>query len=96
MSGLSWLLIGGGAVAVIVVIGLVIIGLLATGALGPVTSSDGVISVKLPKGWANGSAATVSGVKPVLARSHSSGAVNFPSLATLAQSSEPPWLVRRR
>jgi len=67
MSGLSWVLIGGGAVAVIVVIGLVIIGLLATGALGPVTSSDGVISVKLPKGWAKGSAATVSGVKPVLA-----------------------------
>lgn len=67
MSGLSWLLIGGGALAVIVVIGLVISGLLATGTLGPVTSSDGVISVKLPNGWAKGSAPTVSGVKPVLA-----------------------------
>lgn len=67
MSGLSWLLIGGGALAVIVVIALVVIGLLGTGALGPVTSSDGAISVKVPKGWARGSAPMVSGVKPVLA-----------------------------
>ena len=69
ISGLSWLLIGGGVLAAIaiVVIGLVLTGLLAIGTLGPVSSSDGVISVKLPKGWAKGSAPTVSGAKPVLA-----------------------------
>src|SRR6202022_2597328 len=53
-SGISWpqwLLIGGGALAGIVVIGVIVTGLLLTGALGPVTSTDGVITVKVPKGW---------------------------------------------
>ncbi len=62
-----WLLIGGGALATVVVIGLVITGLMVTGALGPVTSSDKTFSVKVPKGWVQGNAATVSGVKPDLA-----------------------------
>ena len=67
ISGLSWLLIGGGALAVIVVIALVIVGLLVTGTLGPVTSTDGLFSVTVPKGWVQSSAPTVSGIKPVLA-----------------------------
>ena len=67
--GISWplrLLIGGGALAVIAVVGLLILGLLATGALGPVMSSDGVFSVKVPSGWAEGNAVTTTIVKPVL------------------------------
>lgn len=67
ISGLQWLLIGGGALAVIVVIGLIVSGLLLTGALGPVTSSDGTFSVEVPKGWAQGHATTTGGGKPVLA-----------------------------
>lgn len=67
LSRLQWLFIGGGAVAGIVVIGLLIAGLLVTGALGPVTSSDGAISVKVPKGWVQGSASALSTAKPVLA-----------------------------
>jgi len=69
-SGISWpvwLLIGGGAIALIAVIGLTVLGLQVTGALGPVTSSDGVFSVKVPKGWAQGSAVTTTITKPVLA-----------------------------
>lgn len=69
-SGISWpiwLLIGGGAIAVIAVVGLMALGLLVTGALGPVTSSDGAISVKVPKGWAQRNAAPVTMAKPVLA-----------------------------
>jgi hypothetical protein len=69
-SGISWpvwLLIGGGAIALIVVVGLLVLGLVATGALGPVTSSDGVFSVKIPKGWAQGRAVTTTVTKPVLA-----------------------------
>jgi hypothetical protein len=69
-SGISWpiwLLIGGGAVAVLAVIGLLVLGLSLTGALGPVTSSDGAISVKVPKGWAQGAAAPLTTGKPVLA-----------------------------
>ncbi len=52
-SGISWpvwLLIGGGAIALLAVVGLMVLGLRVTGALGPVTSSDGAISVKVPKG----------------------------------------------
>ena len=69
-SGISWpiwLLIGGGALAVVVVVGLLVLGLLVTGALGPVTSSDGAFSVKVPKGWAQGTAVTSTIAKPVLA-----------------------------
>jgi hypothetical protein len=69
-SGISWplwLLIGGGAIAVIAVVGLLVLGLLVTGTLGPVKSSDGAISVKVPKGWAQGSAAAMTAAKPVLA-----------------------------
>jgi len=69
-SGISWpvwLLIGGGALAVIAVVGLLVLGLKLTGALGPVTSSDGVFSVNVPKGWAQGSAATTTVATPVLA-----------------------------
>jgi len=69
-SGISWpiwLLIGGGTLAVIAVVGLLVLGLLVTGALGPVTSSDGAISVKVPKGWAERNAAPVTMAKPVLA-----------------------------
>jgi hypothetical protein len=69
-SGISWplwLLIGGGALAVIAVIGLLVLGLAVTGALGPVTSSDGVLSVRVPKGWAQGSTVTTTVAKPVLA-----------------------------
>jgi hypothetical protein len=66
LSGLTWLLIGGGAIAAIAVIGLIILGLLATGALGPVTSSDGRMSVKVPQGWAQGHAAPSGDRKPVL------------------------------
>jgi hypothetical protein len=62
-----WLLIGGGAIALVVVVGLLILGLVATGALGPVTSSDGVFSVKVPKGWAQGSAAPMTTGTSVLA-----------------------------
>ena len=62
-----WLLIGGGTLAVIAVVGLLLLGLLVTGALGPVTSSDGAISVKVPKGWAERNAAPVTIAKPVLA-----------------------------
>jgi hypothetical protein len=60
-------LIGGGAIAVIAVVGLLVLGLLVTGALGPVTSTDGAISVKVPKGWAQGRAASMTAAKPVLA-----------------------------
>lgn len=67
LSGLQWLLIGGGALAVIVVIGLIVIGLLVTGALGPVTSSDGTFSVTVPRGWAQGHASTAAAGKTVLA-----------------------------
>lgn len=67
LSWLQWLLIGGGALAALAVIGLLALGLLVTGALGPVTSSDGAISVKVPKGWAQGSAAAMTTAKPVLA-----------------------------
>jgi hypothetical protein len=69
-SGISWplwLLVGGGALAVIAVIGLLVLGLALTGALGPVTSSDGVFSVRVPKGWAQGSTMTTTVAKPVLA-----------------------------
>ncbi|MEA2634426.1 MAG: hypothetical protein QOH92_1193 [Chloroflexota bacterium] len=69
-SGISWplwLLIGGGALAVIAVIGLLVLGLALTGALGPVTSSDGAFSVRVPKGWAQGSTVTTTVAKPVLA-----------------------------
>ena len=69
-SGISWpiwLLIGGGTLAVIAVVGLLVLGLVVTGALGPVTSSDGAISVKVPKGWAERNAAPVTMAKPVLA-----------------------------
>ena len=45
----------------------VVSALLLTGALGPVTSSDGAISVKVPKGWAQGSAAPMNTGKSVLA-----------------------------
>jgi len=62
-----WLLIGGGAIAVVVVVGLLVLGLLVTGALGPVTSSDGAFSVKVPKGWAQGTTVTSTIAKPVLA-----------------------------
>jgi hypothetical protein len=62
-----WLLIGGGAFAVIAVVGLLVLGLVVTGALGPVTSSDGVFSVKVPNGWAEGNAVTTTIAKPVLA-----------------------------
>jgi hypothetical protein len=61
-----WLVIGGGAIAVFAVVGLLLLGLLVTGALGPVTSTDGAISVKVPKGWVQGSVAAVSAEKPVL------------------------------
>ncbi len=69
-SGISWpvwLLIGGGSLGVIAVVGLMVLGLKVTGALGPVTSSDGVFSVKVPKGWAQGSAVTGTVAQPVLA-----------------------------
>ena len=69
-SGVSWpiwLLIGGGAIALIAVVGLMVLGLKVTGALGPVTSSDGTISVRVPKGWAEGTAVTSTVAKPVLA-----------------------------
>jgi len=69
-SGISWplwVLIGGGALAVIAVVGLLVLGLVVTGALGPVTSSDGVFSVKVPKGWAQGTTVTTTIAKPVLA-----------------------------
>jgi hypothetical protein len=68
-SGISWpqwLLIGGGALAGIVVIGLIVTGLLLTGALGPVTSTDGVVTVKVPKGWAQTHATLAANGKPVL------------------------------
>ncbi len=64
---LRWLLIGGGGLAAIVVIALIVSGLSLTGALGPVTSADGVFSVRVPKGWVQGHAAAVTSVKPVLA-----------------------------
>ena len=69
-SGISWpiwLLIGGGTLALIAVVGLLVLGLLVTGGLGPVSSSDGAISVKVPKGWAERNAAPVTMAKPVLA-----------------------------
>jgi hypothetical protein len=69
-SGISWpiwLLIGGGALAVIAVVGLLVLGLRVTGALGPVASSNGAITVKVPNGWAQGNAAPVTTAKPVLA-----------------------------
>src|SRR5207245_782476 len=69
-SGISWpvwLLIVAGAIALVAVVGLTVPGLQVTGALGPVTSSDGVFSVKVPKGWAQGSAVTTTITKPVLA-----------------------------
>lgn len=67
-SGLSWLFIGGGALAVLVVIGLLVTGLALTGVLGPVTSSDGRMSVKVPKGWAQSKALPPgsANAKPVL------------------------------
>jgi len=68
-SGISWpqwLLIGGGALAGIVLIGLIVTGLLLTGALGPVTSSDGAATVKIPKGWAQTHATGAADGKPVL------------------------------
>jgi hypothetical protein len=62
-----WLLIGGGAIAVIALVGLLVVGLVVTGTLGPVTSSDGAISIKVPKGWAQGRAAAMTTATPVLA-----------------------------
>jgi len=69
-SGISWpiwLFIGCGAIALMAVVGLMVLGLKVTGALGPVTSSDGTISVRVPKGWAEGTAVTSTVEKPVLA-----------------------------
>jgi hypothetical protein len=66
ISWLQWLFIGGGAIAGLAVIALLVSGLLLTGALGPVTSSDGVFSVKVPKGWVEGNAPTLANAKPVL------------------------------
>jgi hypothetical protein len=63
---LKWLLIGGGALAVLAVIGLIVVGLLVTGSLGPVTSSDGRMSVKVPPGWALGHTEPSGDGKPVL------------------------------
>jgi hypothetical protein len=60
-----WLLIGGGALALVAVVGLMALGLLVTGALGPVTSSDAAFSVSVPKGWSQ-STTTVTGAKPVM------------------------------
>src|ERR1700693_6379391 len=69
-SGISrpiWLLIGGGAIALFAVVVLMVLVLKVTGALGPVRSADGAISVKVPKGWAQGAAVTTTVAKPVLA-----------------------------
>ena len=66
ISGRAWVLIGGGALAGIVVIGLIVTGLLLTGALGPVASSDGAVTVKVPKGWAQTHATAAVGGTPVL------------------------------
>jgi hypothetical protein len=66
ISGPAWLLIGGGALAGIAVIGLVVSGLLLMGALGPVTTSDGAVTVKVPKGWAQTHATAAVGGNPVL------------------------------
>jgi hypothetical protein len=63
---LTWIFVGGGAIAGIVVIALLVSGVLLTGALGPVTSSDGVFSVKVPSGWVQGNVTTAGGAKPVL------------------------------
>lgn len=68
-SGISWpiwLLLGGGGLALVAVVGLLALGLLVTGALGPVTSSDGAFSVRVVKGWAQGTASMTSGSRPVL------------------------------
>ena len=66
----QWLLIGGGTLAGIAVIGLLVLGLLVTGTLGPVTSSDGAVTVNVPKGWAQTHATAAADGKPglVLAR----------------------------
>lgn len=61
---INWLQAG---IAGILLIGLIVAGVVLAGALGPVTSSDGLLSVKLPQGWVRGQTAGVGVGKPVLA-----------------------------
>jgi hypothetical protein len=54
-------------IAGILLIGLIVAGVLLVGDRGAVTSSDGVLSVKVPQGWARGQAPPADAGKPVLA-----------------------------
>ncbi|MDQ6713890.1 MAG: hypothetical protein M3Z28_11985 [Candidatus Dormibacteraeota bacterium] len=60
---MNWLQSG---IAAILLIGVIAAGVLLAGAVGPVTSSDGVLSVKVPQGWARGQAPAQGDGKPVL------------------------------
>jgi len=60
---INWLQSG---IAGILLIGLIVTGVLLAGALGPVNSSDGVLSVKVPQGWTRGQALPAGDGKAVL------------------------------
>jgi hypothetical protein len=55
------------AIGGIVLVGLIVAGVLLAGALGPVSSSDGALSVKVPQGWARGQGPHTGNGKVVLA-----------------------------
>ena len=55
------------AIAGVLLIGLIVAGVLLAGALGPVRSSDGALSVKVPQGWARGQSPPAGDGKPELA-----------------------------
>jgi hypothetical protein len=63
----QWWLIGRAAFAVLLVGTAVVSGLFLTGVFGPIKSSDGAFSVKVPAGWAVGQAPPTGTGKPVLA-----------------------------
>jgi hypothetical protein len=55
------------AVAYSLLIGIIVGGLLMTGAAGPITSSDGAFSVKVPQGWRRAEVSAADRAKTVLA-----------------------------
>jgi hypothetical protein len=67
LSGWQWWLIGRAALAAVVVATAMVSGLFVTGVFGPVKSSDGAFSVRVPTGWAVGQAPAAGSGKPVLA-----------------------------
>ena len=63
----QWWLIGRAALAVLLVGTAVVSGLFLTGVFGPIKSSDGTFSVKVPTGWAAAEPSTIGTGRSVLA-----------------------------